>query len=163
MHSTIGRTLLELVEGNIAEQDTDAVVTAAHWDLKGGQGADGSIHYRAGRQLLEACRQIGACPIGDAMITPCFKLKATAAAYQNSLRVAVENCLKSVSFPSISTDAFNYPLSLAAPIALRAIIAFLEIQPHDLDRVRMVLYSREMPEAYDIYARALRQMREVSE
>jgi len=182
MYTTIGKTRLELVEGDIAEQETNAVVTAAHWDLKGGQGTDGSIHYKAGPQLLEACREIGACPIGDAVITPGFKLKAPyvihavgpvfelgdeheedllAAAYQNGLRVAVENGLKSISFPSISTGAFNYPLRLAAPVALRAIIAFLETQPHDLDLVRMVLYPREMPEAYRIYAQALRELREV--
>jgi O-acetyl-ADP-ribose deacetylase (regulator of RNase III) len=184
MYVTIGKTRLELVDGDIAEQDTDAVVTAAHWDLRGGQGTDGSIHYKAGPQLLEACRQIGACPIGDAVITPGFNLKAPyvihavgpvfesgdeheedllAAAYQNSLRVAVENGLKSISLPSISTGAFNYPLSLAAPVALRAIIAFLDTEPHALDRVRMVLYTREMPEAYGVFARALGRLREVSE
>jgi O-acetyl-ADP-ribose deacetylase (regulator of RNase III) len=169
-------TRLELIEGDIADQDTEAVVTAAHWDLGGGQGTDGAIQYKAGPQLLQACQRIGGCPMGDAVITPGYNLKARyvihavgpvyeeggeqeadllAGAYQSSLRVAVENGLHSISFPSISTGAFCFPMPLAAPIALRAIIEFLQTQPHELNLVRMVLYPREVAEAYAIYAHAL--------
>lgn len=179
MQTTIGKTQLELVEGDIAEQDTDAVVTAAHWDLAGGQGTDGAIHFKAGPQLLAECRTIGGCPIGDAVITGGHNLKARhvihavgpvfeegseyeadllTGAYQNSLRVAVENNLKSISFPSISTGAFCYPMHLAAPTALQAIIDFLEQERHSLKLVRMVLYPRETPEAYSIYADALQSL-----
>jgi O-acetyl-ADP-ribose deacetylase len=177
MQVRVDGTLLELAEGDIAEQETDAVVTAAHWDLGAGQGTDGSIHFKAGPELLAHCRTIGGCPIGGAVITPGFRLKAPyvihavgpvydagdeyeeellAGAYQNSLRVAVENGLRSISFPSISTGAFNYPMTLAAPVALRAILDFLRDEPHDLDLVRMVLYPREVGKAYSIYAAALR-------
>src|SRR5437667_12316984 len=76
MQTFIGTTRLELVEGDIADQDTDAVVTAAHWDLAGGQGTDGSIHFKAGPLLLEECRRIGGCPMGDAVITGGYNLKA---------------------------------------------------------------------------------------
>jgi O-acetyl-ADP-ribose deacetylase (regulator of RNase III) len=179
MYTHIGATRLELVEGDIADQDTDAVVTAAHWDLAGGQGTDGAIHFKAGPQLLEACRRIGGCPIGDAVMTPGYNLKARyvihavgpvyeegseqeadllACAYQSSLRVAVEQGLRSIAFPSISTGAFCFPMPLAAPIALRAIIEFLQTHPHKLSVVRMVLYPRETPEAYAIYASALQQL-----
>jgi O-acetyl-ADP-ribose deacetylase len=176
MQVTIGNTRIELVEGDIADQDTDAVVTAAHWDLEGGQGTDGSIHGKAGPQLLEECRRIGGCPIGDAVITAGYRLKARyvihavgpvyetgdeyeaellAGAYQNSLRRAVENNLRSISIPAISTGAFCYPMRLAAPIALRAIVDFLENEPHQLELVRLVLYPSEGPTRYQIYAEAL--------
>jgi O-acetyl-ADP-ribose deacetylase len=176
MNTTIGNTRLELIEGDISEQDTDAVVTAAHWDLAGGQGTDGSIHFKAGPRLLEACRKIGGCPMGDAVITEGFNLKdryvihavapvyeegseqeadLLACTYQSALRVAVENGLRSISFPSISTGAFCFPMQLAAPIALRAILDYLTTRQHNLELVRLVLYPREVPEAYGIYALAL--------
>lgn len=179
MRIRIRHTWLELVEGDIAEQETEAVVTAAHWDLGGGQGTDGAIHYKAGPGLLEECRRIGGCPIGDAVITGGGNLKARyvihavgpvydagdkheeellACAYQNSLRRAVENGLHSVAFPSISTGAFCYPIRLAAPIALRAIIEFLEREMHSLTLVRLVLYPREDPAAYAVYAESLRRI-----
>lgn len=179
MNVIIGRTRFELVEGDIAEQDTDAVVTAAHWDLAGGQGTDGSIHYKAGPKLLEECRTIGGCPIGDAVITGAYNLKARyvihavgpvyeegseqeidllVGAYQNSLRLCVQNGLRSISFPSISTGAFCYPIRLAAPIAVEAIVSFLENEPHELERVRLVLYAREDVSAYTVYADALREL-----
>ena len=179
MHILVGHTRLELMEGDIAEQDTDAVVTAAHWDLAGGQGTDGSIHYKAGPQLLAACREIGGCPIGDAVLTGGYNLKARyvihavgpvyeegseeefallVGAYQNSMRVAAENHLHSIAFPSISTGAFCFPMSRAAPIALSAIVEFLQTQVHELDLVRVVLYAREVPEAYSIFAQALQQI-----
>jgi O-acetyl-ADP-ribose deacetylase (regulator of RNase III) len=176
MRVTIRDTQLELIEGDIAEQDTDAVVTAAHWDLGGGQGTDGLIHAKGGPQILEECRRIGGCPIGSAVITNGGNLKAQyvihavgpvydagdeheadllASAYRSALHVAVENNLKSVSFPSISTGAFGYPLKLAAPIALRAIIDFLQTESHNLALVRLVLYPREQIEAYDVYVETL--------
>jgi O-acetyl-ADP-ribose deacetylase (regulator of RNase III) len=179
MEVMVGSTRLELVEGDIAGQDTDAVVTAAHWDLAGGQGTDGSIHFRAGPRLLEACREIGGCPTGDAVLTDGYNLKARfvihavgpvyeegseqeadllACAYESSLRVAVENHLRSISFPSISTGAFCFPMPIAAPIALRTIIDFLRTHAHDLELVRVVLYAREVPDAYAIFVEALQQV-----
>ena len=179
MHTFIGATRLELTEGDIAAQTTDAVVTAAHWDLRGGQGTDGAVHWKAGPELLVACAQIGGCAMGDAVVTPGFNLPARfvihavgpvyedggameddllALAYQNSLRVAAENGLHSVAFPSISTGAFCFPLHHAAPIALAAIVSFLQTQPHHLELVRVVLYPREQPEAFGIYANALQDL-----
>lgn len=179
MHALIGSTQLELVEGDIADQETEAVVTAAHWDLRGGQGTDGAIHFKAGPELLEECRRIGGCPIGGAVITHGYRLKARhvihvvgpvydqgddyeedllAQAYRSSLRLAAEHHLQSISLPSISTGAFCYPLRLAAPIALRAILEFLHQEPHRLELVRVVLYPREDPAAYEVYAGALRRL-----
>jgi O-acetyl-ADP-ribose deacetylase len=176
MRRTIGRTILELVSGDIADQDTDAVVTAAHWKLHGGDGTDGAIHSKGGPKILEECRRLGGCSIGGAVITGAGNLKARyvihavgpiyigddeydsdilRSAYQSSLRLAAERGLHSVSFPSISTGAFGYPLRLAAPIALQAICDFLKSKKHNLELVRMVLYSCDNPAAYPTYLAAL--------
>ena len=176
MQTKIGKTTLRLVTGDIADQDTDAVVTAAHWRLNKGTGTDGTIHTKGGPRIYEECRRIGGCPIGDAVITTGGDLRARhvihavgpvwrggdehepellASAYRRSLEVAVQQSLRSISLPSISTGAFAYPLRLAAPIALRTIIEFLEREEHSLVEVRMVLYSREDDRAYPIFAEAL--------
>ena len=175
----IGKTVLRLVTGDIAEQDTDAVVTAAHWRLNKGTGTDGTIHTKGGPKVYEECRQIGGCPIGDAVITTGGNLKARhvihavgpvwrggdenepellASAYRRSLEVAVANKLHSISIPSISTGAFGYPLKLAAPVAMKAIVAFLRNARHDLEEVRMVLYQREDDRAYPLFEAALEQI-----
>jgi O-acetyl-ADP-ribose deacetylase (regulator of RNase III) len=181
MHTEIkiGKTTLRLVTGDIADQDTDAVVTAAHWRLNKGTGTDGTIHTKGGPRDYEECRRIGGCPIGDAVITTGGDLKARhvihavgpvwrggdeqeskllASAYRRSLQVAVQHGLRSISFPSISTGAFVYPIRLAAPIALRTVIEFLEREQHDLDEVRMVLYTREDDKAYTVFAEALERL-----
>jgi O-acetyl-ADP-ribose deacetylase (regulator of RNase III) len=175
----IGKTVLRLVTGDIAEQDTDAVVTAAHYRLNKGTGTDGTIHSKGGPKIYEECREIGGCPIGDAVITTGGNLKARhvihavgpvwrggeedepkllASAYRRSLQVAAQNNLHSISFPSISTGAFVYPLDLAAPIALKTIIDFLKKETHDLNEVRMVLYQRENDRVYPVFVAALRQI-----
>ena len=179
MRTLIGKTWLEPIEGDISEQDTEAVVTAAHWDLGGGQGTDGSIHFKAGTELLRECRGIGGCPIGDAVITSGYNLKARyvihtvgpvyeegsdyeaellTCACEGSLRVATENGLHTISFPSISTGAFCYPMTLAAPVAVKAIYDWLNNKPHSLTLVRMVLYKEETLQAYSIYAQALQKL-----
>jgi O-acetyl-ADP-ribose deacetylase (regulator of RNase III) len=179
MKTNIGETLLELLEGDITDQDTDAVVNAAHWDLRGGQGVDGAIHWKGGPRIPEECKRIGGCPIGGAVVTSGGDLKAShvihavgpvydagdeheadllASVYRNSLQLAVDNNCKSVSFPSLSTGAFNYPLRLAAPVAMRSIVEFLRHENHQLQTVRFVLYPREQPQAYSIYAQALKEM-----
>lgn len=176
MQTKIGKTTLSLVDGDIADQDTDAVVTAAHWRLNKGTGTDGTIHTKGGPRIYEECRLIGGCPIGDAVITTGGDLKARyvihavgpvwqggdeaepkllASAYRRSLEVAAQHGLHSISIPSISTGAFGYPIRLAAPIALTTIIQFLETEQHHFDEVRMVLYTRENGKAYAIFVQTL--------
>lgn len=171
--AAIGKTSLRLVTGDIAEQDTDAVVTAAHYRLNKGAGTDGTIHTRGGPAIYEECRIIGGCPIGDAVITTGGNLKARyvihavgpvwrggdedeprllASAYRRSLEIAAERKLRSIAFPSISTGAFVYPMRLAAPIALTTIIEFLRNGEHALEEVRIVLYTREDEGAHRIFA-----------
>lgn len=175
----IGKTVLRLVVGDIADQDTDAVVTAAHYRLNKGAGTDGTIHTKGGPKIYEECRKIGACPIGDAVITTGGNLKARhvihavgpvwrggdedepkvlANAYRRSLEVAVENKLSSISIPSISTGAFGYPLKLAAPVAMATIVEFLRGRETNLNEVRMVLYQREDDRAYPLFVAALEQV-----
>ena len=175
----IGKTRLRLVVGDIADQDTDAVVTAAHWRLNKGAGTDGTIHTKGGPKIYEECQKIGGCPIGDAVITTGGNLKARhvihavgpvwrggdedeakllASAYWRSLEVAVENKLGSISIPSISTGAFGYPLKLAAPVAMATIVEFLRKRESTLKEVRMVLYQREDDRAYPLFVEALEQV-----
>jgi len=175
----IGNTTLRLVTGDIADQDTDAVVTAAHWRLNKGAGTDGTIHSKGGPRIYEECRRIRGCPIGEAVITTGGNLKARyvihavgpvwrgggeheaellASAYRRSLQVAAERKLLSISFPSISTGAFGYPIRLAAPIALKTVLEFLQRQEHCFNEVRIVLYTREDEHSYAIFARALEEL-----
>jgi O-acetyl-ADP-ribose deacetylase (regulator of RNase III) len=179
VHTKIHNTVLELVDGDIAEQDTDAVVTAAHWKLHGGDGTDGAIHSKGGPKIMEECRKIGGCSIGEAVITGAGNLKARyvihavgpvyigdderdsdllRSAYQSSLRLAAERGLKSISFPSISTGAFGYPLRLAAPIALQAVLDFLRTEQHGLELVRIVLYSYDNRAAFPTFAEAMKRL-----
>ena len=173
MEVTINKSKLELVEGDITAQDTDAIVNAANPSLLGGGGVDGAIHRAAGPELLAECRTLGGCRTGDAKITKGYRLKARhvihtvgpvyhregptqsaellASAYRRSLEVASENNLRSVAFPSISTGAYGYPLEEAAPIALKTAIDYLETHT-DIELVRFVLYGQH---AYQVHERAL--------
>ncbi|MEM9068072.1 MAG: macro domain-containing protein [Myxococcota bacterium] len=175
MQRLIGLTRLELTTGNIADQGTDAVVNAAHPDLLGGQGVDGAIHRFGGPRILDACREIGGCPVGNAVITHAGDLPARFVihavgpvydpydppdallrmAYLNCFRIAAAYGLESITFPSISTGAFCYPLNVAAPIALGVALKFLRRETHNLQLVRFVLYPREQPQAHPIFVRAL--------
>jgi len=175
MRVTINQSRLELVEGDITEQDTEAIVNAANPSLLGGGGVDGAIHRAAGPGLLEECRTLGGCQTGDAKITKGYRLKAKhvihtvgpvyhrdgerarellTSAYRRSLEVASENNVHSVSFPSISTGAYGYPIDEAAPIALQTAINYLESHT-DIELVRFVLFGRR---AYEVYEGALKEI-----
>ncbi len=175
MEIKIGKSRLLLKQGDITQEEVDAIVNAANSSLLGGGGVDGAIHRAGGSEILEQCKKLGGCAPGDAKITTGGKLKAKhvihtvgpiwrgggedeprilASAYRRSLEVASENHCSSVSFPSISTGAYGYPVTEAAQIALRTIIAFLR-KHQELKEARMVLFS---PEDFSTYARELRPM-----
>ena len=163
---------LEIVKADITTLNVDAIVNAANRTLLGGGGVDGAIHRAAGKELLEECRTLGGCPTAEAKITGGYRLKARhvihtvgpiyadgnhgepellAACYRNSLKVAEENCLKTIAFPSISTGAYGYPIERAAPIALREIRAFLSMHP-DFKKVYVVCFSLS---DYELYRKLL--------
>ncbi len=169
---TIHQTRLELLEGDITRQDTDAIVNAANSSLLGGGGVDSAIHRAAGPELLAETRALGGCKTGDAKISRGYRLKARyvihtvgpvyhsgdpqvadmlASCYRRSLEVAQEHHLGSIAFPSISTGAYGYPLELAAPIALGTVAAYLRQQSH-ITLVRFVLYNEAI---LGIYRQAL--------
>jgi len=169
---------LELVEGDITQQDTEAIVNAANPSLLGGGGVDGAIHRAGGPEILAECRKLGGCATGDARITTGGRLKARyvihavgpvyrqedpqraaellSSAYRRSLEVADEHGVRSLAFPSISTGAYGYPLEEAALVALRTVMDYLSTRPASgIERVRFVLYGRQ---AYQVYERALRRL-----
>ena len=170
----VGKATVRLVRGDITEMETDAIVNAANSSLMGGGGVDGAIHRRGGPKILEECKRIRATewpqglPTGKAVITSGGNLKAKyvihtvgpvwgggnrgeaellAQAYQNSLRLAVAEGLKSVAFPSISTGAYGYPVEEACRVALKAVKEFLE-KEDNLDEVVFVLFSEHVLEVY---------------
>ena len=170
----VGKTTIRLVQGDITEMATDAIVNAANRSLMGGGGVDGAIHLKGGPKILEECRKIRATtypdglPTGKAVITTAGNLKAKkvihtvgpiwhggtkkepqllADAYVNSLRLAADNGLRSVAFPSISTGAYGYPIREAAAIASKAVKVFLESNSQ-LEEVVFVLFSQGDLEVY---------------
>lgn len=167
----INQARLELVQGDLTQQDTDAIVNAANSSLLGGGGVDGAIHRAAGPELLVECRTLGGCPTGEAKITKGYRLKARhvihtvgpifrgsprdaellASCYRRSLQLASANRLQSVAFPSISTGAYGYPVEQAAPVALRTVIECLNT-PIGIELVRFVLFDRH---TFQVYQQAL--------
>jgi len=168
-HETlINKTKLVLKVGDLTEEDTDAIVNAANPSLLGGGGVDGAIHRKGGPKILEECKKIGHCEPGQAVITSGGNLKAKYVihtvgpiyldgkhkepeilknAYTNSLKLAEEQGIKSIAFPSISTGAYGYPAKEASKIALEAIISYLKTET-TLEIVKIVLFKVELFEIY---------------
>lgn len=167
---------IELVMGDITEEETEAIVNAANSSLLGGGGVDGAIHRAGGPQILKECREIrnaqGECPPGYAVITSGGNLKAKYVihtvgpiwqggiagedrtlknAYLNSLRLAAEHDIKTLAFPSISTGAYRFPVDRAASIAIETVAKFLK-EDRTIGKVRFVLFDEE---TYGQYERAM--------
>jgi O-acetyl-ADP-ribose deacetylase (regulator of RNase III) len=164
-HLDIGNAAIDLVHGDITEQEVDAIVNAANSSLLGGGGVDGAIHRAGGPTILAECREIvrkqGRCPTGKAVITGAGRLKAKyvihtvgpvyggeagnheallASAHRESMRLAIEAGCSSVAFPAISTGVYGYPLAEAAPVALKTVALALG-ESGSVRLVRFVLYS----------------------
>jgi len=160
-------TRITVEQGDITQVDFDAIVNAANTSLLGGGGVDGAIHRAGGPEILAACRAIvarqGGCATGEAVITTGGRLPARfvihtvgpvyqsgksqipvllASCYRNSLQLALDNGLKTIAFPNISTGVYGYPKAEAAAIAMRTVEEFL-IAHRGLEEVRFVCFDAE--------------------
>ncbi|MFH1038534.1 MAG: O-acetyl-ADP-ribose deacetylase [PVC group bacterium] len=175
MKIKVNESIIELVRGDITEQEVDAIVNAANTSLLGGGGVDGAIHRKAGPELLEECRKLNGCPTGQARLTGGYLLPAKfvihtvgpiyrdgvrgeaellASAYRESLKLASASGIRTVAFPSISTGAYGYPIDEAANTALSTVMEFLLDHP-EIELVRFVLFSDH---DYRIYGTILEEL-----
>ena len=175
MKTTINWTVLELIQGDITDQTTDAIVNAANSALQLGGGVAGAIRRRGGPKIQEECNKIGGTYVGGAVITTGGNLPAKHVIHAvgpihgddheddklkdatlNSLKLADKNGLKSITFPAISTGIFGFPKDRCATIMLSTTIAYLD-GPTGLKKVVFCLYDKE---TLHIFEGALRSLTE---
>ena len=183
MELLIKNTKIVLKKGDITEEDTEAIVNAANSSLMGGGGVDGAIHSKGGPEIKEECKRIRetlypeGLPTGKAVVTTGGKLKAKYVihtvgpicssgkltekkrkllkdAYFNSLKLAEDKGIKSISFPSISTGAYRCPLEESAKVALETVIQFAR-EGTNIREIRFILFTEE---SYNIYENLLRKL-----
>jgi O-acetyl-ADP-ribose deacetylase (regulator of RNase III) len=163
---------LKAIAADITTLEVDAIVNAANSGLLGGGGVDGAIHRAAGPKLLEECRTLGGCPTGEARITKGYDLPAKfvihtvgpvwhggnhdedellAKCYRNSLQLAVDNNVKTIAFPAISTGVYRFPLERATEIAVREVRVFLDAHK----QIEQVIFACFGDEALATYERVL--------
>lgn len=168
----VDNPIILVVQGDITTQTTEAIVNAANNSLADGSGVNGAIHRAAGSQLRAECRSLGGCATGDAKITKGYNLPAKwiihtvgpiwrggnhgedqllANCYRRCLELAVENQIKSIAFPAISTGIYGFPLERATIIAVEEVKAFLKPNNY-LKKVVFVCFSQE---AFNCYQKAL--------
>ncbi len=163
---------IQCIQGDITSIEADAIVNAANNELSGGSGVDGAIHKAGGPQIMDECTAIrkrqGGCPTGDAVITTGGALKAKfvihtvgpvwnggsegeeqllASAYRNSLTLAVNNMVKIIAFPNISTGVYGFPKKLAAEIAIQEVKDFLA-QDESFQQVIFCCFDEENFQIY---------------
>lgn len=159
---------IEIVAGDITKLQVDAIVNAANNSLLGGGGVDGAIHRAAGPQLLAECRALGGCETGEAKITKGYNLPAKfvihtvgpvwhggsrgedellANCYRNSLALAVQQGVKTIAFPAISTGVYGFPLDRATKIAVREMREFFK-QDQTVEKIIAVCFGKDALKCY---------------
>ena len=163
--------LIKTIKGDITKiTDVQAIVNAANSSLLGGSGVDGAIHRVAGPELLVECRTLHGCDTGEAKITKAYNLpcddvihtvgpiwnggrnreeELLANCYFNSMKLAMDNGIRSIAFPSISTGVYSFPVELAAKIAVHTVNRFLQDNPDSFDLVEWVLFDTQTESVYE--------------
>jgi len=172
MRVNIENCVLELLEGDITEMQTEAIVNAANARLILGGGVAGAIRRKGGPRIQEECNKIGGTFVGGAVKTTAGNLKAKYVIHAvgpqmgegnedeklknatlNSLKLADEEAIKSISFPAISTGIFGFPMQRCAEIMLRTTVDYLK-GPTGLEKVIFCLFGRD---GYEVFAKQLKQ------
>jgi len=175
MKISIHQSTLEIAQGDITQQDTEAIGNAANSALAGGGGVDGAIHRAGGPSIMSELRtKYKGCPTGSAVITGGGNLKANyvihavgprysgsprdpellASAYRKSLELCTQNKITSIAFPSISTGIYGYPVEEASRIALKTVMDNLKDHP-EIKLVRFVLFDTR---TFDVYKKSLKEI-----
>jgi O-acetyl-ADP-ribose deacetylase (regulator of RNase III) len=175
MKATVHQSTLEVVQGDITQQETEAIGNAANSALAGGGGVDGAIHRAGGPAIMSELRaKYKGCPTGSAVITGGGNLKAKyvihavgprysgsakhaellSSAYRKSLEVCTQNKISLIAFPSISTGIYGYPVEEASQIALKTVIDYLKDHP-EIKLVRFVLFDSN---TYRVYEETLKEL-----
>jgi len=168
---------IKIIKGDITKVKTEAIVNSAAKELLGGGGVDGEIHEAAGPKLFAECLKLGGCETGQAKLTKGYNLPAKyiihtvgpiwvggdeneeedlASCYRNCLKVAIDNNIKSIAFPSISTHSFRFPIEKAAPIALGEVKRFLEANDKIEEVVFVLYYEKDFQIYQDLYNKILK-------
>lgn len=166
MHS-----IINIIKGDITKLNVDAIVNAANTTLLGGGGVDGAIHQAAGYKLLEECKTLNGCETGEAKITKGYNLPAKfiihtvgpiwndgnsnedellASCYRSSLKIAVDNKVKTIAFPAISTGVYGFPLERATKITIAEVKKFLK-RNESIEKVIFVCFDQRIEEIYQKY------------
>ncbi len=175
MKVTIHQSLIEIVQGDITQQETEAIGNAANSALAGGGGVDGAIHRAGGPAIMaELKAKYRGCPTGSAVITGGGNLKAKyvlhavgpiysgtpkdapllASAYRTCLELCTQHGISSIAFPSISTGVYGYPVEEASRVAIKTVMDYLKHHP-EIKLVRFVLFDSK---TYETYKEALKEL-----